>query len=166
MTRRTVIIGLSGIVLVLAVGFVAWILYGAGHGNGGLSYDYLPPEIRAARPRVVAILAKETSPESLTAEDWADTKAMMAGPGWKLRMKGLTILPIFKGTAYAPEAWQLALDHLTDPDPVPRSYAADAVAILRPEEAARHIAPLLQDPDKETRDAVKRILSRLGYSTK
>jgi HEAT repeat protein len=121
--------------------------------------------VRAAHERTRRILTKE-DPKELTAQDWADIRAMIGDQNWLIRMKGLTALRAFAGSAYSSEAWQLALGHLTDPESVPRVYAASAAAILRPDEAAWHIAPLLQDPDKLTRDAVKGILSRLGYSTK
>lgn len=166
MSRTSAIVGACGIGLVLAVGLASWVIWGAGAGNGDSSYDYMPPALRTAHKRALAISAKDTTPEAYTPQDWTDTKAMLSSPDWKIRMRGLTVMPCFKGTAYAAEAWQLAINHLTDPEPVPRLYAADAAAILRPEEAARHIAPLLQDPDKDTRDAVKRVLTRLGYSTK
>lgn len=125
----------------------------------------IPPALREASERTRAILAKGDDPGALTAQDWADTQSMIANPDWRIRVRGLTVLPVFKGTIYADQAWQLALDHLTNPEPVSRVYAASAAAILRPDEAARYIAPLLEDPDKDVRDAAKRNLTRLGHST-
>ncbi len=142
---------------------LVWAIRGPGV-HGPKSFP-IPPAIREASERALAIAAKEDDPGALTARDWADTQSMIANPDWRIRARGLTVLSLFKGTIYADQAWQLALDHLTNPEPVSRVYAASAAAELRPDEAARYIAPLLQDPEKDVRDAAKRNLTRLGHST-
>ena len=89
---------------------------------------------------------------------------MTANVDWRIRAYGLSKLSMFKGTRYEEEAWKTALEFLCGKDRVDRAYACDAVARLRPAEAPRYIAPLLEDPNPKVRKNAEDLLTRLGYS--
>jgi HEAT repeat protein len=161
--RNRLVLAIAGGALLVLIVLLVWGIRWA-DGRGPKSFP-IPPELRQASERSRAIASKEDDPGALTAQDWADTQSMIADPDWRIRARGLTVLPLFKRTIYADQAWQLALAHLAHAEPISRTFATHAAAALRPDEAARYIAPLLEDPDKDVRDAAKHNLIRLGYST-
>ncbi len=121
-------------------------------------------ELARAKTHARRIARKIDDKAPLTAEDWAQTRTMIASRDWRVRMRGLTVLEGFGKTSYAEQAWQLALKHLADPDPVGRIYAAADVGRMRPFEAAPHLRPLLQDPDEDVRQCVKQMLDEIDQA--
>lgn len=66
------------------------------------------------------------------------------------------LLPWFReDAAYTAQVWQIAMDHLADPEPAPRVFAAAALGTVDPAKAAPHIQPLLQDPDPDVRKHIR-----------
>ncbi len=160
---KSIAVGGSGAILLIMVILLVWLLPGS-RQNGGHAPAAQPPEVRAASQRAMAIAAKEDNPAALEAQDWAQTNELLSSQDWRIRARGLTVLSQFSGTTYEPEAWQIALRFLSGESPVDRAYAASAVSKLRPVEAPRYIAPLLEDRDPDVRKQVEDLLSRLGYS--
>ncbi|GBC98332.1 hypothetical protein HRbin17_00834 [bacterium HR17] len=155
--RKIVVVSFLGIIAVLVM---MW--FGLGRRSKPESGVHLDPVYLAKRD-LVAPLQKVRGRRLFTPQEMELLRKFSRDPDKYIRCRALSALRYVRDPQQRQEAIQIALERLKDPEWVVRNYALRVLAAQGAKEYVPQILPLLNDPQPEVREEVKKTFQKLGY---
>lgn len=158
--RKLVAVSFLGIIAVLVM-----IWFGLGRRSKPESGVRLDPVYLAKRD-IIAPLQRIRGRRPFTSQEMELLRKFSRDPDEFIRCRALSALSDARDPKQRQEAIQIALERLKDSEWVVRNYALRVLAKQGAKEHVSAILPLLNDPQPEVREEVKKTLKKLGYQVR
>jgi HEAT repeat protein len=162
MSLRT--LGLMTLTLVglVLVAVLVWRGFGLRRGDVSPS-EWTTPDYQVKKENLKSLYREARRKGYLNPSEMEIVKKLANDQTWDLRVRALTALFPIRSQQQRQEVIQIALEKLKDPEWVVRVYALRVLAAQGAKEYVPQILPLLNDPQPEVREEVKKTFQKLGY---
>jgi len=127
---------------------------------------WMTPDYLAKRETLKSLYYEARRTGVLSPSGMATVRKLVNDPDWAVRVRALRVLFRVRAPQQRQEAIKIALERLKDPEWVVRNYALRVLAAQGAKEHVPQILPLLNDPQPEVREEVKKTLRKLGYQVR